>query len=231
MVATRWYQETGVIVTELQPQVEKLGADPRVISVGVSWSEDGWCLGEFEARATETASQVRVAMIHRQFTHNVNCAGLGTEYNRAWADVRLTEPLGSRPVVRSSDGAQLLVLGQLDRFMPKDPVSAVIQQFGGLNDSPPLALKKEARISNSNALRGLAMQLDSLPPVPRGTINCPFDDGSHYLIELDYAVRGNVSLKIDARGCQNVHLDGSQKAIVSASGSTIFVTLTSLLGK
>jgi hypothetical protein len=38
-----------------------------------------------------------------------SCAGLGTAENLAWADFRLTSPLGDRVVVRDSDGSALPV--------------------------------------------------------------------------------------------------------------------------
>jgi hypothetical protein len=55
VIGSRLYQLSGVIETTMQPQVVRLGTDPRTISVGVTWLEGGWCLGEFEARSTETS--------------------------------------------------------------------------------------------------------------------------------------------------------------------------------
>jgi hypothetical protein len=232
VVGVLWYQRSGVIETALQPQVIQLGADPRTISVGVKWTEEGWCLGEFQARATETSSGVRVAMIHRQFTHGGACAGVGTAYNTAWADVTLQAPIGTRAVVRSSDGTHLPVLTQDERFLRRHPVAADIKQFGGLNDNPPLALKKEAHIIDAAALVNLATQLDSLPSYPTGTIFCPNDDGSYYLVELDYATGGSTSLTINARGCTGVYMNGLKKptAWALAGRVDIFPLLNSLLG-
>ncbi|MGA7912645.1 MAG: hypothetical protein WCC30_14030 [Candidatus Dormiibacterota bacterium] len=233
VVGILWYQRSGVMETALQPQVVRLGADPRAISVGVTWTEEGWCLGDFQARATETSSEVRVAMIHRQFTHGGACAGVGTTYNTAWADVTLNAPVGTRAVVRSSDGTQLPVLTQDERFLRRHPVAADVKQFGGLNDNPPLALKKETQIIDAAALENLATQLDSLPPFPTGTIYCPNDDGSYYLVELDYATGGSTSLKIDARGCTGVYVNGLKKPTAWALSGTvnIFLLLNSLLGE
>jgi hypothetical protein len=227
------YERTGVAETPVDPQVVRLGTDPRTISVGVTWLEGGWCLGEFEARATETSSEVRVGMVHRQFTHGGACAGVGTVYNIAWADLTLKAPIGSRSVVRSSDRAPLPVLRLDDRFLRKDAVGADIKQYGGLNDDPPLGLKKEIRISDPRTLENLATALDSLPPFPPGTISCPLDDGSYYLVQLNYIVGGNASLKINARGCQGVYLDASTKPIAWALPATvnIFNVLTTVLGE
>lgn len=226
------YQRAGVTETPIQPQIVMLGTDPRTISVGVTWLEGGWCLGGFEARATETSNVVHVAMILRQFTHGDGaCADVGTIYNTAWADVTLKAPVGSRSVVRSSDGVQLPVLAQGDRFIRKHPVSADIRQYGGVNDNPPLALKKMVHVTDPSALENLAMQLDSLPPYPVHRGSCPNDDGSSYLVDLNYVVGGGTSLRIHATGCQAVYEGESTKPIAWALDGPpgIFKFFTELL--
>lgn len=226
------HQRGGVTETAQQPQVVRLGADPRNISVGFTWTEEGWCLGDFQARATETLSEVRVAAIRRQFPDGGNCAGVGTAYNTAWADVTLNRPIGNRAVVRSNDGAQLPVLTQDERFLRRHPIAADIKQFGGFNDNPPLALKKEAHFIDAATLENLATQLDSLPPFPTGTILCPNDDGSYYLVELDYATGGSTALKINAGGCTGVYVNGLKKptAWALSAAAHIFPLLDALLG-
>jgi hypothetical protein len=171
-------------------------------------------------------------MLHRQFTHGGNCAGVGTVYNTAWADVMLNTPIGTRAVVRSSDGSQLPVLSRDERFLRRHPIAADIKQFGGLNDNPPFALRREAHIVDASALENLATQLDSLPPFPPGTVNCPNDDGSYYLVELEYATGGSTSLEINARGCNGVYVNGLKKPTASALSGPVntFPLLNSLLG-
>jgi hypothetical protein len=211
-----------------------LGIDPRGIAVGVTWLKDGWCLGEFQAQTTETASGLRLgSVIEREYSHGGGCAGVGTVYNTAWADVTLNAPLGDRLVVRSSDGAELPVLAREDQFIRKHPVSADIKQYGGLNDNPPLGLRKAIHITDSTALENLAMQLDSLPPYPTGIFNCPLDDGSYYLIDLNYAVGGDTSLKINAKGCQAVYVGESKKPVAWTlqAPTSIFGLLAELLAE
>ena len=231
VVGVLWYQRSGVIETTLQPQAVRLGADPRTISVGVVWLEDGWCLGEFRARVTEMSSEVQVAMIHRQFTHGGNCAGVGTVYNTAWADVSLDAPIATRRVVRSGDDAELPILTQDEHFLRRHPVAGDISQFGGLNDNPPMALKMEMHITDAATLENLARQLGSLPPYPLGTFNCPFDDASYYVVDLNYATGGDTSLKINARGCAGVYVNGLKKPTAWAKPGQvdIFQLLDSLL--
>jgi hypothetical protein len=230
--ALRMYQRAGVTETPIQPQIVMLGADPRTISVGVTWLEGGWCLGGFEARATETSTVVQVAMILRQFTHGDGaCADVGTIYNTAWADVTLNTPVGNRSIVRSTDGVQLPVLAHGDRFIRKHPVSADVWQYGGVNDNPPLSVKKTVHISDPTALENLATQLDSLPPYPVHIGSCPNDDRSFYLVDLNYVGGGGTALRINASGCQAVYEGGSKKPIAWALNGQpgIFSVLSDLL--
>jgi len=113
VVGVLLYQRSGVTATSLQPQAVRLlppGNDPRGVRVGVTWLKDGWCVGEFQAQATETATEVRLgSVIDRQSPHGI-CAGVGTANNMAWTDLTLKAPLGNRLVVRSSDGVTLPAL-------------------------------------------------------------------------------------------------------------------------
>jgi hypothetical protein len=100
----------GVTVTRLQPELVSLLAppgDPLVLLVGVTWTREGYCDGQFNVRVTETASEVTVGTVVSREYPGLMCAGLGTLENLAWADVRLAAPLGDRVVVRDSDGFAL----------------------------------------------------------------------------------------------------------------------------
>jgi hypothetical protein len=101
--------------TQLQPQVIRLlgeGGDPLVVMVGVTWTKDGYCSGQFTATATETATEIRTgAIISREYRFE-DCAGIGTTDNMAWAELRLAMPLGNRVVVRESDEVRLPVLAR-----------------------------------------------------------------------------------------------------------------------
>jgi hypothetical protein len=234
VVGMRAYQPSGVTETSIQPQAVRLGTDSRTISVGVTWLENGWCLGEFEASATETSSEIGVAVIHKRFPHGGNCAGVGTVYNTAWADVALNARVGTRSIVRSSDGVPLPVLGPNDRYIPTHPMSADIEQYGSLNDSPPLGLKRQAHVTDQKWLENLAMHLDSLPPIPPGGLACPNDDG-YYTVRLVYDVGGDESLKISANGCQEVYVNGMSSATAATAWAlpnhgAIYSVLNSLLG-
>jgi hypothetical protein len=102
----------GVTVTELQPQAVRLlgeGGDPLVILIGVHWTKDGWCSGQFTVQATEYPTEIRVSNVTSREYHFGDCADLGTAEGMAWADVHLSAPLGERAVVRDSDGTRLPV--------------------------------------------------------------------------------------------------------------------------
>ena len=81
--------------------------DPLVLAVAVQWTKEGYCAGQFEVEATETATEVRVGTVTSREREGMLCAGLGTVDNLAWVDIHLAAPLGTRSAVRASDGATL----------------------------------------------------------------------------------------------------------------------------
>jgi hypothetical protein len=209
-------EQNRVIETSLQPQTVRLlpvGNDPRAVMVGVTWTADGWCSGQFQAQAAETASEVRFgAVISREYPNGV-CAGVGTGYDMAWAQLTLKAPLGTRLAVRASDGSVLPVFAADDGFIRTGATSADIKQFGGLNDNPPLSLRKSVHITDQIAVAQVVKELGLLPPYPTDTFHCPMNDGSYYAIDLHYAAGGDTTLKVDAEGCQAVYMDDSKRPI------------------
>jgi hypothetical protein len=85
------------------------GGESDVILVGIAWTKDGYCSGQFSVAVTETPTEVRVGRVVSREYRNGTCAGLGTEDNTAWVDVILAAPLGGRRVIRASDGLWLPV--------------------------------------------------------------------------------------------------------------------------
>ena len=104
--------------TRLQPQaVHLLGAsgDPFIAMVGVRWTKEGYCSGQFRVQATESLTEVRIGVVtSREYRYGA-CADLGTVDNMAWAPLRLTSPLGQRVFVRASDGVRLPLFGVCGR--------------------------------------------------------------------------------------------------------------------
>lgn len=99
-----------VTVTQLEPQSYRMlgeGGDPLVILIGVTWTKDGYCPGQFRVEGTETTTEVRVGYVTSREHSRGACAGVGTVNSTAWADLHLTSPLGDRAVIRDSDGARL----------------------------------------------------------------------------------------------------------------------------
>lgn len=102
----------AVTETRLEPQrvsVLGQGGDPLVLMVGVTWTEEGYCDGQFEVHATETATEVRIGTVVSREKPGMLCPGLGTADNTAWTSVYLAAPLGERQAVRESDGFVLPV--------------------------------------------------------------------------------------------------------------------------
>jgi hypothetical protein len=104
----RWLGYERQTLTPIGVQVPGEAGDPLVIGIAVRWTEQGWCIGQFSVTAVETATEVRVGQVRSELRRNGFCSGLGTILDRAWADLRLRQPLGDRRVVRASDGAVLL---------------------------------------------------------------------------------------------------------------------------
>jgi len=105
-------RQLGVSETLLQPQSVMLlppGNDPRRIDVGVVWLKPGWCVGQFRAEATETATEVWLGTVVSREDPNGNCAGMGTGGKMAWAELTLKAPFGARKPIRASDGVVLQV--------------------------------------------------------------------------------------------------------------------------
>ena len=101
----------GVSVKNLAPDAYAIpgeGVDPLVIAVLFHWPEDGFCSGQFSVSATETAEEVRVSDVTSREYRGGSCAGLGTVNGTAGAELTLAAPLGTRKVVRASDGTVLV---------------------------------------------------------------------------------------------------------------------------
>jgi hypothetical protein len=222
-----------VTETALQPRavLQDQGVDPRIVQVGVTWTQEGWCLGEFQVQASETGSEVKVdAVIDRQ-SANANCAGVGAVNNMAWAELWLAAPLGERPVVRG-DGTTLPYWTSGDGLVRKGPTSADISHYGGLNDTPQFRLRKAVTVTDPVELSQLVQELNALPPFPFQPMNCPLGEGAYYLIALHYSGGPEPALKAEDRGCEVLHLVSSNRAVAwAATSSGFYALLTGLLGE
>ncbi len=232
LVTLQQREQNRVIETSLQPQAIQFDtSDPRLVMIGVTWTEGGWCAGQFHVSATETTAEIKVGTVISRDYPNGNCADLGTSNDMAWASLELAAPVGTRIVVRGSDHAvlPLYVHGGLVRT---GPISADIAHFGGLNDSPPLALRKSVRITDPIKLGLLVQELNALPPFPADPMSCPLDDGSYYVIALHYPAGGDATIKADAQGCQALFLsDSKQPAAWAAKAPGFIPLLAGLLGE
>jgi hypothetical protein len=84
--------------------------DPRAVLIGFIWPEDGYCTGQFHAKATETSTQVRVGTVISRLDSSLACAGIGSKPgDMVWVPLILSSTIGSRAVVRDDDGLALPV--------------------------------------------------------------------------------------------------------------------------
>jgi len=108
--------------------------------------------------------------------------------------------------------------------------SVLVQQYGGLNDLPPLGLIASVQVSDPSEISRLSSELKALPPFPSGTMNCPMDDGSYFAIAFSYGDGTSAKVKVEARGCQGVYFGGSTQATYWAAKSPDLIdTLKALL--
>lgn len=108
-------------------------------------------------------------------------------------------------------------------------ITVLIEQFGGLNDQPPLGLKVSVQISDPAAINKLVRELNALPAFPGG-ISCPQDDGSYFALVFTYADVTSTDVKVEAGGCGEVYVGGSTKPVAWIPTSpSILDTLTGLL--
>jgi hypothetical protein len=110
--------------------------------------------------------------------------------------------------------------------------SVLVQQYGGLNDQPPLGLLASIRAADSTQINLLVHELDRLPAYPSGTRFCPMDDGSYFAMTFSYGGGTRTVVKAEARGCQGVYVGGStQPAAWAAKSPKLFDTLRRLLAQ
>jgi hypothetical protein len=110
--------------------------------------------------------------------------------------------------------------------------SVLIQQYGGLNDQPPLGLLASIRVTDSSQIDPLVHELDALPAYPSGTMFCPMDDGSYFAMTFSYSGGTSAMVKAQARGCQGVYVgESKQPAAWAAKSAELFDTLRGLLAQ
>lgn len=111
----------------VEGQADRLGASPppmmpvmepqRAVAYTVHESDlilffpfdgDGYCLGQFTAEVQETAEVVEVGDITEPPVKGGGaCAGVGTVDSTASVFVPLSQPLGTRTVIRKADGSRV----------------------------------------------------------------------------------------------------------------------------
>jgi hypothetical protein len=110
-------------------------------------------------------------------------------------------------------------------------ISALIQQYGGVHDLPPLGLQRSVNTNNPMAITQLAREVNVLPGYPRG-IFCPDGDGSFYEVVFSYADGTSINADVEVTGCQAVYVGGWEWPAAWANRSPmLFTTLKALLGR
>lgn len=109
-------------------------------------------------------------------------------------------------------------------------ISVLIEQFGGLNDQPPLGLKAWVRVSDSAVISKLVRELNALPAMPSGFFSCPQDDGSYFVLAFTYARGTFTNVNVEASGCGQVFVgDLAQPAAWTLTSPAFLDSLRGLL--
>ena len=98
-------------------------------------------------------------------------------------------------------------------LIPPGAIGVLLEQFGGLNNQPPLGLKASVHINDSDVIGELANLLNALPSFPDGIFSCPFDDGSYFVLDFTYAGGSSTAVKVEARGCGEVFVGDWRKPV------------------
>jgi hypothetical protein len=105
----------------------------------------------------------------------------------------------------------------------------LVEQYGGLNDTPPMRLRRSIHTTSPTAIIKLVHELNSLPPFPDGVF-CPMGDGSYYQIVFTYPDGTSIAVQLDATACNAVTFKGSDQPVAWAAPSpNLYVTLKGLL--
>jgi hypothetical protein len=108
--------------------------------------------------------------------------------------------------------------------------SVLIQQYGGLNDQPPLSLLASIRIRDSSEISSLVSELNALPAFPSENMHCANDDLSRFAMVFAYGDGTSTMVNVEATGCRGVYVGGSKQAVAWAAKSPeLFDTLRGLL--
>jgi hypothetical protein len=108
--------------------------------------------------------------------------------------------------------------------------SLLIQQYGGLNDQPPLGLLASIQVRDSTQISQLVHELNTLPAYPSGTMHCPMDDGSYFALAFSFGDGTSTMVKVEARGCQGVYVGGSKQPVAwPATSPALLETLRGLV--
>jgi hypothetical protein len=93
----------GQVASTLQPVAYRPTTDELVMSIAVTLPPNGLCPDdEVQVVAFERGSRVEVDAKVEQ-SRNATCPETGIAGDSTWIDVRLTQPLGDRSVIRLSD--------------------------------------------------------------------------------------------------------------------------------
>jgi hypothetical protein len=108
-------------------------------------------------------------------------------------------------------------------LLRRNAISVLVEQFGGMNDQPPLHLKASLQTTDRALVNELVSEVNALPAFPNEVMSCRADDGSYFVLVFTYASGPATSVKAEATGCGGVYLGGSNRAVAWTATTPAFL--------
>jgi hypothetical protein len=102
---------------------------------------------------------------------------------------------------------------------PAGPAAIRLCGYLGLNAHPRLTLAASRLVSSRAVMNRLVGELDHLPRMATGAINCPADDGSAIVALLTYPGGHRLTIRVGLTGC-GVVTNGSMMRTTMGTGSS-----------
>ncbi len=84
-------------------------------------------------------------------------------------------------------------------------------------------------VTDSQMVRRLQNDVNSLPPFPGGPISCPDDDGSYYRLDFAYADGRIRGFTLEATGCRGLRLGPAKSPdAIALNNVDVYEALASL---
>ena len=92
-------------------------------------------------------------------------------------------------------------------LVPGSATAVTVSRYGpepGPGQSPVWPPDGTRTVTDPKQMATITADVNGPPLFPKGTISCPMDDGSHYLVQFSYSDSDRRTLFVQRGGCQGV---------------------------